>query len=224
LRVVNIIAKKEHTSDLSNSANLHGGGNADQVIMGDKVLNCVTLSDCLQGRVFGVNFGKDGTPMNVRDGGPMSVIIDGATLDGSYLNNINPNDIYSIEVLRTGAARSIYGTSIDKGGALVITTRRVADPNYVTSVHPAGVITYPFKGYSRMREFYSPKYDGPKTDKQEADLRTSIYWNPLIMTDKDGKASFEYFNADTKGTYRVVVEGIDDDGNLGRQVYRYKVE
>jgi hypothetical protein len=225
LKGVTIQAKKTSKQpDLSNSANLHGGGNADQVIMGDKVLNCVVLSTCLQGRVFGVNFGRDGTPINTRDGGPMSVIIDGAMLDGSYLNNINPNDIYSIEVLRSGAARSIYGTSIDKGGALVITTRRVGDPNYVTSTTPAGLITYPFKGYSRVRKFYSPKYDGPKTDKQEADLRTTIYWNPLIITDKDGKTSFEYFNADTKGTYRVVVEGIDDNGNIGRQVYRYKVE
>jgi uncharacterized protein YfaS (alpha-2-macroglobulin family) len=56
------------------------------------------------------------------------------------------------------------------------------------------------------------------------DLRSTIYWQPDIITDKEGKASFEYFNADGKGTYRVVIEGIDADGNLGRQVYRYQVE
>ena len=61
-----------------------------------------------------------------------------------------------------------------------------------------------------------------KTGMQNADMRTTIYWNPNIITDKDGKASFEYFNNDTKGVYRVVIEGIDTDGNLGRQVYRYK--
>jgi uncharacterized protein YfaS (alpha-2-macroglobulin family) len=87
-----------------------------------------------------------------------------------------------------------------------------------------GVITYTPKGYYKAREFYSPQYDNPKTNQKMADLRSTIYWNPNIITDKDGKASFEYFNADSKGTYRVVVEGIDADGNLGRQVYRYKVE
>ena len=56
------------------------------------------------------------------------------------------------------------------------------------------------------------------------DARSTIYWDPDIITDKDGKASFEFYNADTKGTYRVVIEGIDDNGNIGRQVYRYKVE
>ena len=75
-----------------------------------------------------------------------------------------------------------------------------------------------------MKEFYSPKYDAPKTSAVIPDLRSTIYWNPNIITDKDGKASIEYFNADGKGIYRVVIEGIDDDGNLDRVVYRYKVE
>jgi len=44
------------------------------------------------------------------------------------------------------------------------------------------------------------------------------------VTDKDGNASFEYYNAYGTGTYRVVIEGIDDKGNLGRQVYRYSVK
>jgi len=86
------------------------------------------------------------------------------------------------------------------------------------------MMTYVFKGFYKAREFYSPAYTGPKTDTQTPDLRTTIYWNPDINTDKDGKASFEYFNADTKGTYRVVVEGIDENGNLGRQVFRYIVK
>jgi len=44
------------------------------------------------------------------------------------------------------------------------------------------------------------------------------------VTDKDGKVSFEYFNAGSKGSYRVVVEGIDANGRLGRYVYNYNVE
>ena len=87
-----------------------------------------------------------------------------------------------------------------------------------------GLLAYQFTGYYKTKTFYTPKYTGAKTDAQLPDERTTIYWNPNIITDKDGKASFEYFNNDTKGTYRVVLEGIDDNGNLGRQVFRYKVE
>ena len=79
------------------------------------------------------------------------------------------------------------------------------------------------KGYHKARDFYSPKYD-VTVNKQAADLRTTIYWNPDIATDTDGNACLEYFNADTKGTYRVVIEGIDENGNLGRGVYTYQVE
>ncbi|MBS1528497.1 MAG: hypothetical protein JST19_22815, partial [Bacteroidetes bacterium] len=72
--------------------------------------------------------------------------------------------------------------------------------------------------------FYSPKYDHSGSESPAADNRVTIYWKPNIVTDKNGQASFEYYNADTKGTYRVVVEGVDDQGRIGRQVFRYKVE
>jgi uncharacterized protein YfaS (alpha-2-macroglobulin family) len=55
------------------------------------------------------------------------------------------------------------------------------------------------------------------------DFRSTIYWNPNVTTDKDGNAAFEFYNADGKGSYRVIVEGIDSNGNIGRQVYRYLV-
>lgn len=229
LKEVKIVAKKSKKGpEIANSANLNGPGNADQIIMGDNLANCVRLSDCLTGKVFGVTF-RDGVPYATRQQNKlqkvtsMVVIVDGAILDGDYLDNLNAADVYSIEVLRSGAFLSIYGSNAP-AGALVITTKRAGDANYVTSIIPAGLITYPFKGYFRAKTFYTPKYGHPKKDNEQPDLRTTVYWNPDVITDKDGKASLEYFNNDAKGVYRVVVEGIDDEGNLGRGVYRYKVE
>ncbi len=223
LKEVKIIAQKVHKEpDLSESQNLHKGA-ADLGIMGDKLGGCVNLSDCLQGRAIFIHFGADGSPSSRN--GRMSVIIDGNVFDGSHINDVNVNDVYSIEVLSSISAMSIYGSSIEKGGALVITMKHGGEHNYLTSENPAGLISYVFKGYYAARTFYSPKYDKPNSGNyQTSDLRSTIYWNPNIITGKDGKASFEYYNADTKGTYRVVIEGIDDNGNIGRQVYRYKVE
>ena len=230
LKEVVIKAKKINKGpDLSNSENLNGPGNADQVIMGDKIEGCVILSDCLNGWVFGVRFDGNGVPYSARAQGrlsgglPMVVIIDGNLLDGTHLNDLNANDIYSIEVLRSGAYLAVYGSNAP-GGALVITTRHGGEPNYVSSEEPSGLITYPFQGFYKARVFYSPQYNNPKANAQADDFRTAIYWQPNIITDKDGKASFEYFNSDTRGAYRVVVEGIDDNGNLGRRVYRYVVQ
>ena len=224
LKQVNIKGyKPPKTPDLSNSSNLNGPGHADQIIMGDQLDGCVTIADCLQGKVFGVSFSLDGTPVNNRHFSKMVLIVDGAIMDGNHLSDLNANDIHSIEVLRSGSYLAIYGSNAP-GGALVITMKRGSESNGLTPTISSGLISFPFIGYYKARTFYSPKYAGPKTDKQPADERSTIYWNPNILTDKNGKASFEYFNNDTKGTYRVVVEGIDDNGNLGRAVYRYKVE
>jgi hypothetical protein len=85
-----------------------------------------------------------------------------------------------------------------------------------------GLLAYPYVGYYKAKTFYAPKY-AAASNKQITDVRNAIYWNPNMITDKNGKATIEYFNADAKGIYRVVVEDIDDNGNLSRQVFRYKV-
>jgi hypothetical protein len=43
------------------------------------------------------------------------------------------------------------------------------------------------------------------------------------VTDKNGSASFEFYNADAPGNYRVVVEGMDNKGDIGRKVVYVKV-
>lgn len=159
----------------------------------------------------------------------MAVIIDGISVAqdsnnsnaGDIIDNLNANDIASIEVLRSIAYTSIYGGRAG-GGVIIITTKR-GGGSYVQRYSP-GIISYNPKGYYKANVFYSPQYDDPKTNTQIPDLRSTIYWKPNIITNNNGKASVEYFNADSKGTYRVVIEGIDSDGNLGRQVYHYKVE
>jgi len=105
----------------------------------------------------------------------------------------------------------------------VITTKRGRAVNNYYKESP-GVITFKANGFYKARQFYMPKYEHTETDAAKKDLRTTIYWNPEIPTDKSGNAQFDFYNADGKGSYKVVVEGIDAEGNLGRQVYRYKVE
>jgi hypothetical protein len=221
LKQVEIKAKK---NPAEHSSNLNGPGNADQVFSGEEFarMGCPQIADCLQGRLAGVRF-SNGIPYLMRSlNWPMEIIIDGVTVDADILRELNANDVESIEVLKTIGYTSIYGAS-GGGGVLIITTKRGSSDYHIQRYAP-GIVTYSPKGYYLARTFYSPKYDDPKTNVNVPDLRSTIYWNPNIITDKDGNASFQYFNADTKGTYRVVIEGIDADGNLGRKVYRYKVE
>ena len=207
------------------SANLNGAGNADQVIQGKELsgLGCIRIEDCLAGRLVGVIF-RNGVPYSTRDLlRPMQVIVDGVYTDPGYINSLNYFDIQSIEVLRSGEYTSIYGGQ-GGSGLFLVTTRRGSESDYPEPMYGRGITTFYPKGYYKARAFYSPQYDNPKINKKLADLRTTIFWQPNLITGKDGKTSFEYFNAGSQGNYRVVVEGIDNQGNIGRQVYRYKVQ
>jgi hypothetical protein len=75
-------------------------------------------------------------------------------------------------------------------------------------------------GYATPVEIYSPKYDTPKAlDDKNPDLRTTIYWKPDIVVNKDNKVSVDFYTADTHTTYSVVTEGICPNGTL---IYKHE--
>jgi hypothetical protein len=75
-------------------------------------------------------------------------------------------------------------------------------------------------GYATPTEFYSPKYDTPKSlDDESLDMRTTIYWKPDIVVNKDNKTSVDFYTADTHTTYSVVTEGICSNGTL---IYKHE--
>jgi len=153
---------------------------------------------------------------------PVGLIVDGrkigseSEIDEILQGSIQPEDIAKIEIVNTNQAMVNF-----LGGAYVMiltklgTTRKQYNPS-IANVSP--------KGFNKVREFYSPRYDRPGNADKLPDLRTTVFWNPYLKTGVDGKTSFNYFNADGPGTYKVIVEGINAEGELGRQVYRYTVD
>ena len=89
----------------------------------------------------------------------------------------------------------------------------------------SNTLTFTPQGYSKTKRFYVPKYEVPASSMSKPDMRTTVYWNPAVLTDKTtGVASFEFYNGDGKGVYKAVLEGIDKDGHIGRFIYRYTVK
>lgn len=225
LAEVKVVEKKPV---LKNSSNLNGAGNADAVIKSEDLQYCVFLAQCLQGRVAGIIV-NNGIVYSVRSMNsslrgpvPMQIVIDGMMVEPDFLSSINPNDVESIEVLKSGANTAIYGMR-GGGGVLVINTKR-ADLNKDYRTYAPGIVSYNPKGFYKGREFYAPDYADPKINTKIADLRTTIYWKPNIVSDSSGKASVEFFNGDGAGNYKAIVEGIDVNGKVGRQIFRYVVK
>jgi len=70
-------------------------------------------------------------------------------------------------------------------------------------------------GYQQPVAFYAPKYDTPeKRNAQAPDKRTTIHWQPVVQTNSEGVASFEFYTADDATSYTVVIEGLADNGSI----------
>lgn len=219
------------------SSNLNGKGAADQVITADDLegRGCPTWSDCLAGKIIGAVFVNGWPALNrpitfsgskrVSNGRQIMTIV----VDNSILA-INPNmpaesqlpqidDVAGIEVLRSGGFTAIYGTR-GGPGVLVITTKH--GNGFLNDFTGNGGHLSPL-GFFKPDVFYSPRYEVSKPAVMP-DMRSTVYWNPSVKTDKDGNALISFFNGDAKATYRVVIEGIDKNGSIGRKVLEYKVE
>ena len=215
-------AKREDSAS-EHSSNLNGRGRADFIVTAKDLLNTYTLSQYFkQGRVLGVGVNEDNVPFSTRDHeqGTMAISLDGMVLRDFSLDNIEPNDVESIEVLRGPGFKTVYGVD-GANGVLVITMKR-GSGRKMSEIYAPGIAIYKPKGYDITRQFYSPKYDAKPDTKP--DLRTTVYWNPQIATDAGGKANINFFNTDQIGNYRMIIEGIDADGNLARKVLTYQVK
>jgi hypothetical protein len=61
-------------------------------------------------------------------------------------------------------------------------------------------------------EFYSPDYSLLPKDE---DYRRTLYWNPEINTDAEGRAEVEFYNNSRCKQIKVSAETISKDGSLG---------
>jgi len=204
---------------------------ADHTVSADQLKSCTTLLICLQGMLAGVTFDNNNfyvsRDYNQGKKVPMAIFVRGMPVDVGYLSSLSGTEVESIEIfLRDdlGLVNNAYQTN----GVLVINTKTVPKGTKISLqdlqdlLPQPNVANFTPMGYNISREFYSPKYDVPKPIG--VDFRSTIYWNPRVITDKTGAASLEFYNADGRGSYRAVIEGWDKDGNLGRYIYRYKVQ
>lgn len=229
LKEVNVKAHRDFTHGVSSySANLNGPGNADEILTSkDLEYQGGDLPTILSGKLAGVRV-VNGYLISARALRPykkrieenhMQLIYNGVYWEAD-LKSINPLDIESIEVLKSAGFTGIYGSrALD--GVVIITSKHGS----LTSTEPPPNAAYiTLKGFNKARLFYSPKYNNAEHKQQEDVYQSTVYWNPNLTTDNEGKAVFNYHNSNTKGTYRVIIEGFDSEGRLGYRVFKYHVE
>jgi hypothetical protein len=71
-------------------------------------------------------------------------------------------------------------------------------------------------GYTSFKEFYNPQYETPG-DGPETDIRTTLYWNPYVITSKSSpRFRVQFYNNDVSNKLQIVLEGVNIEGKMTR--------
>ena len=175
------------------------------------------IIESLQGRVAGLQVFRVGqnqfrASIRGQQNAPL-YLLDGMPISENTVSSISQFDVSRVEILKNAANAAIYGGRASGGVIALFTDRTNEESREVTP--GTYIIIHQAKGYSQVREFYSPKYDNQTPASNEPDLRTTLYWNPRVKTDAQGKATVTFYTADRTTTYRAFAEGISDDGKPG---------
>lgn len=75
------------------------------------------------------------------------------------------------------------------------------------------------QGYTPALEYYSPAYPDKELYMDKADKRRTLYWNPSVQTDENGKAVIECYNNQYSTPLIIQAETLSNDGKLGSVTY-----
>ncbi len=214
---------------------ISGLGMADHQISADRLKGCNNLIMCLQTALTGITYDSQSQLFFItRDynaGGriPVQFFVNGMAMDVPSLNGIMPSEVEGIEIFLRDELGTVSRMYQNNGVVAIYTTKkqekgpRMSLSQIEALLPKSNIIDLTPLGYVEERKFYTPKYDTPER-RAVNDIRTTVYWNPEVTTGADGATQLSYYNADGSGSYRVVVEGLDAEGNIGRAIYRYTVK
>lgn len=210
LKEVTVTAKRERPS----SKSIYTGGINTYTVEEDRLQGYGQTAFDAASRLPSVTI-TNGSEIHIRNNSePAIIVIDDIVYEDAsdILKDIQVSDMCSISLLR-GADAVILGPRAS-GGAVVITLK---DPRNLPARPAQGIITYTPLGYSESVEFYHPTYDTPeKKNAQRSDFRSTVYWNPELRLDAEGKATIEYYTPDSTAPEDIIIEGVDKNGKVCR--------
>jgi hypothetical protein len=137
------------------------------------------------------------------------LMIDGVIIkDASLIANLDPETVEKIDVIRE---KYLVGKYFFPGIINVIT--KAADFSNVPV--PDYMIRIPYRVTEPVRSFFSPDYSSVDIrENRIPDYRNTLYWNPSVKPDKDGRARVEFWSSDNKTDYIINIQGITSEGEV----------
>lgn len=205
----NIKTRVEEMDDQYTSG-LFKGTDAFQFNVADNNSQSLSVYHYLQSRVAGLRIqlpGINSVSLSWQ-GAPTLVFLDEFEMsDPTALFSLSMNDVAYIKVFRPPFWGGFLGGA---GGAIAVYTKKGSD----VTKGLKGLNSSSLAGFTVTKEFYSPDYslsNSPGT----IDTRPTLFWKPNIITDAGTKkVKFVFYNNDITRRFRVVLEGMNDDGRL----------
>jgi hypothetical protein len=138
---------------------------------------------------------------------PPTLFVDGVLVkDASVIAAIDPEIVEKIDVVRD---KYFVGDYLFYGIVNVIT--KAGD--FSNATVPEHSLRLAYRVVDPVSTFVSPDYSSTESKtKRIPDFRTTLYWNPSVKQDKEGKAKIEFWTSDFSSDYEINVQGITPEG------------
>jgi hypothetical protein len=139
---------------------------------------------------------------------PPTVLIDGVVItDMSVLAGIDPEVVEKIDILKTPY---LTGDYTHNGIVHVITIpgkfNNITLPDYA--------VRLPYRVTEPVPLFSAADYTDPlRKQSRIPDFRNTLYWNPSVKPDSEGRIILEFWTSDLAGEYLIDIQGITTDGS-----------
>lgn len=138
---------------------------------------------------------------------PPVLMIDGVIIkDASVIAGLDPELVDRIDVVRE---EYMVGDYLFYGIVNIITHAG----DFSNGTLPDEALRYPYRVLEPVSAFESPDYSSPEEKTSRIpDFRTTLYWNPSVITDKNGKARISFRTSDLTSDYKISIQGVTPDG------------
>lgn len=175
--------------------------------------SAISVLDYLRGKVAGLQITTDGPEGGSisRRGSETEVFLNEMNTEIAMLQSTSMSDVAMIKVFDPPFFGSAGG---GPGGAVAVYTKKGRSGGG----NVQGLNTATLQGYSAIKEFYVPNYESAGPQEDLADLRTTLYWNPFLLMDtKSRRLTLPFYNNATGKRIRVIIEGLNEAGQLTRE-------
>jgi hypothetical protein len=196
---------------------------SDYTVNVEEYLTFPSMADLLQEAVPFVHYRKRGTTESIRMSyryekslkvfrdDPLYIIDGVMSKNTAFFLSLKPEELLFIKILNNPNKLMQLG-KLGENAVIFVESKKgnlsamISDENL-----------FPIVGLTRPKEFTQFNYSQSDLLKRIPDLRSTLYWKPVLEVNKSGKTEIEFFASDDTGPMKILVSGFTKDGRFFKQ-------